>query len=111
MPQELKTQFEFELGEIVYFRNAANDLESPPKPYIVQEQIAARCPGGIQQFYALNNGERVMEICLQRDPPKYRPADPERLKDLASIADARDTFSRRVRYVDKDERTATSDTP
>lgn len=70
----LTTEFAFELGQTVYFRNAENNRNSTPKPYTVWERTATECHGGIQRFYILGRHpelQLIPEIALTADRQPY----------------------------------------
>jgi hypothetical protein len=75
----LEVVFEFCIGQIVYFKGSANNATSTPRKFVVYEQIAQRCHGGIQRQYRLCDwNEFVPEVVLTCECPPYEWADPQR---------------------------------
>lgn len=78
----LSVEFAFEIGEFVYLKTADHFDGARPRKFIITEQIAERCPGGIQLHYRLGGLEcNVLEICLTRDEPPYVPMTDEAVQD------------------------------
>lgn len=69
----LDALFEFELGEIVYFRSAKDTIIGVDRPngYVIVERRLHQCLGGLQQSYVIG-GKSVHEIELTRDRPASR---------------------------------------
>jgi len=73
MSHFLTVEFQFEIGDFVYFRSARNDREHVPSRYLVMERYAQQCHGGVQRLYKLDGdfAKLVPEICLTREEPAY----------------------------------------
>lgn len=71
---ELIVEFKFEIGDVVFFRTASHSDGNRPRQFLVEEQQAHRCCGGVQLFYKLE-GEQLPapEIALTTEEPPYRP--------------------------------------
>jgi hypothetical protein len=85
----LTAEFEFEIGEQVYFKTALHNAEATPKRFIVLEQIAQRCPGGTQMFYHVMSDKvlhSVPETVLTREQPEYQRAADEALFEHLELA-------------------------
>lgn len=82
----LTVEFQFEIGDVVYYKNSRHTIDLDPKPHIVVERIAQQCDGGIQTFYKLGTEKDwAPEIVLTKDMPPYMPIPKERLADIVEI--------------------------
>jgi len=69
---EITVNFEFELGDMVYFKSAQHSLGKRPLRFVVYERLAQQCHGGIQRLYKLGTiTELVPEILLRNREPEY----------------------------------------
>lgn len=86
---KIEVQFEFELGDLVYFRGSANDGGQRPTAFVIVEQIAQKCSGGVQQLYKLS-GETSYhsELALTKDEPPYRPMPEGAIHDRQRVVEA-----------------------
>lgn len=93
---EIAVYFEFEIGEMLFFKNSVHLIGIRPKQYIVHERVAQECHAGIQQMYRLIGVETLVpEIALSRDEPPFRPTTQEELVDIgkAILAKRSDSWS------------------
>lgn len=71
---QITVEFEFEIGEIVFFKAADHNSAVRPRTYQIMERLAQECHGGIQRAYVLvGSREWVPELALSREEPLYRP--------------------------------------
>jgi hypothetical protein len=90
---EITVSFEFEIGELVFFRDAAHCHGIRPKRFIIEERFAQQCHGGIQRLYRLHGYPRdsgylgVPEIVLSREEPAFIPVSQAELDDRNRRAD------------------------
>ena len=75
MNSSLTVEFQFEIGDIVYYRSARNDRDSVPRRFLVMERFAQQCHGGTQILYKLDADPHALipEVCLSREEPAYDP--------------------------------------
>ena len=66
---ELKAEFEFEVGEIVFAKFADHDDNYTPKNIQIFERIIQQCHGGVQTFYQTSSG-KFPSIALVRERPE-----------------------------------------
>jgi hypothetical protein len=68
-------EFKFEVGQIVYYRSAANDRDHIPRKFIIIERFAQQCHGGTQILYKLDADPKALipEICFTAEEPEYDP--------------------------------------
>ena len=91
MPKEMKVQFEFEIGEIVYFKTARNNQHCKPAKFQVVGRLVEECPGGIQLHYMVADGApavRTLEQTLTRVPPPYEPMTNAQIADQLNQREA-----------------------
>lgn len=81
---ELKVNFEFEIGEIVYCKDACHDQSHVPLKAVIVGRLAEECPGGVQKHYVLSrDNRRVLEHVLTREIPPYDFRVPEYIQEQA----------------------------
>ena len=88
MASEVRAMFEFEIGELVFFKGTQHNRSCRPNQFCVTERLAQECHGGIQKMYRLSGTDPHLlhpEIALTREEPAYRPV---------SGAEQKDTFRR-----------------
>lgn len=79
-------EFEFRLGELVFFRGASHFAGQRPRQFVVTEQVLQVCHGGQQCCYRLCSLDAIVpEIALSRDEPPYRPKTADALADEARL--------------------------
>lgn len=84
----LSVIFDFEIGEMVYFKAARHTMEGFPRRYMIVERIAQQCPGGVQLQYRLGDWDGrhlTNEIELSRDMPPYERSLPERRQEARDL--------------------------
>lgn len=111
--------FKFSIGDAVFIKSALHTAGNRPKQFVVYEQLAQRCDGGIQFLYKLVGWQGDLpEIALTAEEPPYRPESLELFADRKRIAlcdgETRDEISktRQARYqaiVDEAERKANNE--
>jgi hypothetical protein len=100
MTVSLNTEFEFEIGQIVYFRFATHNLDTYPIPYIVESQRAEWCTGGVQRNYKLCNvANYAAEIALTAEMPPFHCSSNERIAEYVRQQTAVDTERDRLQEV------------
>ena len=78
--------WKYELGELVYVRGATHTAIARPKCFVVIEQIASQCSGGLQLAYRFCNWSGpVPEIALCREEPPYQPESQQGVEDQCRI--------------------------
>jgi hypothetical protein len=83
---QVTVDFEFEIGDLLYFRDAENSLDKHPRAFLVYERIAQECHGGIQRFYKLTGlPDATPEIALTKDAPKYSRRCAERTEEQIEL--------------------------
>ncbi len=76
--------FEFDIGELVFFRGAQHTCGCRPKQFCITERLAQECHGGVQKLYRLSGTDPHQlhpEIALTRGEPAYRPVSSEQQAD------------------------------
>lgn len=69
---ELKANFKFEIGDIVYLKTAANNRFATPQKLMICERILNQCEGGKQKFYKFpGDNSLIPELVLSKEKPKY----------------------------------------
>ncbi len=82
----MQIDFEFEIGDIVYFKTADHFAGQRPKQFIVVERIAQQCSGGIQLLYKIGAVTSVIsEIELSREEPPYRQMSSDEVLERDSV--------------------------
>lgn len=76
----ITVDFEFEIGDIVYFKDHDHDATRIPYKYVVFERIAQECHGGVQRLYRLcGHGVDMVTmwpaVVLTKDKPAFEPRD------------------------------------
>ena len=92
MASMITVTFEFEIGELVFFKGTQHTLGCRPKQFCVTERIAQECHGGVQKLYRLSGTDPHLlhpEIVLTREEPAYRPVSVEERADELRNAYAR----------------------
>ncbi len=86
----LTVDFRFALGTLVFCRGAQHTDYHRPKHFVVLEQVARRCHGGVQLSYVLDdhNG-MVAEVALTEDEPPYRPPSDAQVASEMAIRNQR----------------------
>ena len=75
---QFTTNFQFEIGELVYMKTARHDAENTPRKFMIIERLAQQCPNGVQLHYKLQppmESPKVLELCISREMPAYEPVD------------------------------------
>jgi len=73
----ITVDFEFEIGDTVYFKAARHNLSDSPKGFTVCERGAVECHGGVQRFYRLTGFDNkdplsgIPCVALTKDKPAY----------------------------------------
>ena len=79
---KIEVEFEFEIGQLVFFKGSQHTRSNRPKMFPIFERHAQECHGGIQKLYKLSFiTELVPEVVLTTEEPQYRPACEEERKE------------------------------
>ena len=79
-------EFQFDIGDIVYARDAAHDEASTPMPMCIIERIAQECMGGVQRLYKTSRTDKLLpEVCLTNERPPYQRVDSDRIAEQAEL--------------------------
>jgi hypothetical protein len=93
---ELKVEFKYEIGDLVYFRSALHNDSNCPKAFIITERIVQQCYGGTQLLYRISGIEGTHpEIVFQYGEPEYQPRSPEYTNEQIAIKTVMRDFERR----------------
>lgn len=80
----ITVDFEFEIGDLVYFRGASHHAGVRPKQFCVYERLAQECHGGIQRMYRVTGGTDLFPaVLLTKEQPPYQPACEEEQDELS----------------------------
>ena len=98
MASTIEVTFEFEIGELVFFRGAQHTMGSRPRQFCIVTRYAQECPNGVQKLYQLDSdGNNFhLEVALTRDEPEYRPVSAGQLKEELGAAYAQWTSRPKV---------------
>lgn len=92
----MQTEMQYEVGDMVYIRNAIHDRAHRPKQFVILERYIQQCMGGIQLAYRLNaRGEGLhfyMEVELTLTEPKYQKTSQEELEDCQVTVQAQSQY-------------------
>lgn len=78
----ITVQFQFEIGDIVYFRQSPNNMDNIPNRFLVTERLAQQCHGGIQMLYRLHDRDALIpEVAIRGDCPPFQPDSDERVAE------------------------------
>lgn len=93
----ITVEFEFEIGDLVYFKHAVHDETNKPRPLMICERIVQECPGGVQLQYKVLGDEygTCLELTLTADEPEYRPYSDAKIDDMLKIADRKHEAERK----------------
>lgn len=81
-----RVDFKFEIGDIVFAKDAAHDEGNTPLPMCIIERIAQECMGGVQQLYKTSRAEKCFpEVCLTNERPPYQRVDYDRIAEQADL--------------------------
>ena len=90
----ITVEFEFEIGDLVFFKGAQHTAGHRPKQFVVYERIAQQCHGGVQKRYRVGGiTELVVEPLLVRDEPPYRATTQESIDDHIAAVHAEQAAS------------------
>ena len=90
MGSELKAEFEFEIGDIVYLKTADHNDHIRPAKLMVTDRIIMECHGGIQTFYKVDKTQDMIpSIVLTGEMP---PADPDCYRAPEAFTKAMERF-------------------
>lgn len=88
MGKKIEVEFEFEIGDLVFFRSSDHAVGIRPKTFCVYERLAQECHGGIQRLYKLGNvPESIPEVLLCKDEPEYRPMSDSEIEDQCRLTE------------------------
>lgn len=75
-------EFEFEIGQLVYFKDADHTSEKRPRQFTVIERYGQECHAGVQRHYRLNGiAELIPEVALVTEEPAYRTVSESMIRD------------------------------
>lgn len=95
--------FEFEIGQIVFFKSANHANGFRPATFAIYERVAQQCHGGIQCLYRLSGIEGLTpEPMLTRKEPEYRPMSEAELSDRVRVIQAQ-IKARRAEFLSQSE--------
>ena len=78
----ITVDYEFEIGDLVYFQTAAHGRGAQPNRFCVQERLAQECCAGVQKQYRLvGRSDWIPEFALTRTKPPYEPQSDESIED------------------------------
>lgn len=72
--RSLTTSFEFDVGEVVFFKGDQHCAGHRPKAFVICGLVARHHRGGVQRFYRVGGvDEDIPGVLLAREEPEYRP--------------------------------------
>lgn len=73
MASSITVEFEFEIGDLVYFKAAMHTDGETPNRFVVTERLAQQCHADIQKLYRLDGVERWIPcVALSAEMPAYQ---------------------------------------
>lgn len=82
----ITAEFEFEIGDLVFTRDAEHSNDARPKTFCIYERLAQECHGGIQRLYkVVGFKEAVPEVLLTKEEPPFCPVSNAWLKDRVRV--------------------------
>jgi hypothetical protein len=97
---KVSVEFQFEIGELVYFKAAAHNSSHRPRRFVIYERHVQECSGGVQKLYRLDGCDRLaVEIVLTTKEPPYRPISEEEIAQRIELVRA-ETVAQRWAYRD-----------
>lgn len=104
----LNVEFAFDIGDMVYFRDALHNRTHWPLRFMVVERCAVEYDGAVYRSYKLSNSDKwVAAIALSKDPPPFEQTPDERIREDARVEDLRSEYrgpidwGRRLRLAEK----------
>ena len=106
----LTAEMAYEIGQIVYMRDALHNAGSQPTPHIITERFVQECHGGIQRLYKFSGDTSVhSEVALTDKELEYVPTSDARIDDEIRIAGRRHAADRARWDAEKTEAEARKD--
>lgn len=95
MASQVVAAFGFEIGDLVYFIDAAHNDHARPRRFQIAERVVVHNHGGTQCFYRLTRfgADLFPAIAFCRDEPPYIPDSPETL-----LAQSKEVEMRKAMY-------------
>lgn len=98
--KSLTTEFQFEIGDMVYHRASQHNARKVPIKMIIIERLAQQCPGGVQHHYTVRCNDGIVkfnEVELSREmPPLDETATKMLENELRAITDKVNPDEKRV---------------
>lgn len=92
---ELKADFKFEIGDMVYLKHSSHNETQFPLKFTIVERHLQQCHGGIQLSYMVyGQSSLIPELVLCLEQPKYQEISQAKLDDLTRLANHRSSLER-----------------